>query len=141
MYLDGITVDVNKLADQLKQIAGPIAKQGWDIYLRQQYVIGWQEIAMATISLIVLVICAISFVWAVRSATARDDAYNEAVKDWQKPSYSKPDAPDATGEVATMIAAGVFGLVAFFGLLMWSMDGFAHLFNPGYGAIQGILGR
>ncbi len=49
MYLDSVTVDVNKLAEQLVKVAGPITKAGWEIYLRQQYIEGFQDLFAALI--------------------------------------------------------------------------------------------
>src|SRR5438445_690816 len=112
--MNDTTVDVNQLADQLAKIAGPIAKQGWEIYVRQQYVIAAQELTAAAVALALL---ASSVLRSTPEDYGNDDRYGVTV------------------------LLSVIAVIAAIAAILWIGDAVAHFVNPQFYAIQGILGR
>lgn len=148
MFLDGnVSVDVNKLAEQLAKIAGPIAQHGWEVYVRQQYVIGVQQLVGAGVLLLVAIGCVLAAAWAVRSHDRQIDRYDRELAEWTKFDSAKrlrstkPSSPDCAAELLVLVLFGLIGVVAIIVAVCLASDAFAHFYNPEYGAIQGILGR
>src|SRR5690348_16539263 len=54
-FLD-INVDMNKLLEQLATYAAPLAKHGWEILVRQQYIHGIQNLIWSGALLILVVV-------------------------------------------------------------------------------------
>lgn len=121
-----ISVDVNALAQQLAKIAGPIAQHGWEVYVKQQVIIGWQEAVASSFLLLLAIACAVVVVLILR--------------DLRKEQKEHPNMETVDHYGFTALFVGI-GLILFMFALGFGMDSFSHLANPEYGAIQGILGR
>jgi len=129
-FLDGVTVDVNQLAQQLAKIAGPVAQKSWEAYVRQQYVEGWQNVFAALIFGVILFGLV---VWGSKLVSW--------AKNYEYGDFSVFGPRDAgMPNVLVVLPFILAGFALIFALLNMSWA-FAHFYNPGYGAIQDVLGR
>lgn len=130
--------EINKIVDTLAQKLGPMAQQVWDAYVRQQYVIGIQQIVIGSIMLLGVIGCGVVIRLAWRHYQ-RENAKFEATK--KNGGYGYGSGPDGEGEVGISAAAGVIGLVLLAVGMLLVAEGIGHIVNPAYGAVQGLLGR
>lgn len=130
-------MDINQIANTLQKIVGPIAREGWDAYVRQQYVIGIQEVVWAIIVFVGGLVAAVVATKARRALKKFDDE-KEAFKktNGYYPSWGTNEDAFVTLFVS-LIAVAVIIIID----VALCVDAFGHFFNPEYGAIQGILGR
>lgn len=121
-----VNVDVNKLADQLAKLAGPIAAHGWEVYVRQQYVEGFQNLFSAAI---LLAISVGLLIWI-----------KVQLYPWAE-NYEYDDKKDDGMAYLVPAIVGVVAMACAFFFLLNLSWAIGHLVNPEYGAIQEILGR
>lgn len=133
-------IDVNKLAEQINGIVEkltPLAAHVWEVYVRQQYVIGYQQLAMAFL-LLVMIAAGACVIAKILMAWQRDEkAWNRVHDEGKRYGEKFDDESYMIGVVVT----GVVCLLLIFPLIGFAIDGFGHLANPEYGAIQGLLNR
>lgn len=116
-----VNVDINKLVEQLKNYAGPLAEHGWEVLVRQQYIQGIQEFIWA-VALVIIAICAIilGFKFWKWAKKVEINSYNEGLQ------YILPVMTWIVSVIMIFIAVGL------------TSDGVAHILNPEYYAVQQI---
>lgn len=114
--------DINTLVNTLAEKLGPLAAQVWTAYLNQQTVIAHQELAMAGILGLVLLVVSAMGLWSITRAP-------------------EPLSSDEDLHITARVIVVVVGLAILIvgGYLL--TDALAHLSNPSYYALQGLLGR
>lgn len=119
-YLD-VNVDINKLVEQIKQYAGPVAQHGWEILVKQQYIQGIQQLIWA-VALFILVIVSYRLGWRLWkwAGTVELDYTNDGIQ-W----------------IPCVIAWIISAILVITSIALLS-DGVAHLLNPEYYAVQQI---
>lgn len=122
MNLD-VSVNVNQLADELGKVAGPMAQHGWEILVRQQYVIGVQQLILAMLGSIVLGLG----IHLIRRGIAYPRGTKYDKEDWRE---------EAIMLTIAGVVASIIGTIA---AILFGADAIAHLVNPEYGAIQEIF--
>jgi hypothetical protein len=122
MNADQINQVINELAAKL----GPLGRTVWDAYVRQQLVVGYQELGFAVVLLVVMIglLVVARMVWNARA----------------KAHLANPRANLSEYEGGTT-GALLSGAVCLCLTLLLVSDGIAHLVNPQYGAVQALLGR
>jgi hypothetical protein len=111
--------DINNLINTLAEKLGPLGKVVWDSYIRQQIVIGCDEL-----------------VWAVVLAGVAIGAVTVTVHCWRDEEFNSENGP-----VGFFVVGCVIAPTAFLAALGLGLDAVGHLANPQYGAIQALLGR
>ena len=131
--------EINQIIDMLQKKLGPISQTVWEAYVRQQYVIGVQQILLGVAFLIATGIGAyvIHVIWSVLKEYQDEFDAKKAAN----PTGYNGTRPDGDAEAAMTVLVGIVAVVLFLIGAWLISDGIGHLVNPTYGAIQGLLGR
>jgi hypothetical protein len=116
-----INVDINKLVEQLKDYAGPLAQHGWEILVRQQYIQGIQEMIWAVALLLFVVV-----------------GYIFGKKLWKWAGTVRLGTEDQGIQYIPAVITWVVSVILVFVSVGLISDGIAHLLNPEYYAVQQI---
>lgn len=122
-----IGFNVNQLAQQFAKFAGPLAKQGFELAVRQQYVIAVQDFVTAALCVI------LAFALAKYTQHLWRPVRLEHGKD-----IANQDEFILFGGTTALIVMPVASVISFIVAVTEINDGVAHLINPGWYAIQQI---
>lgn len=126
-----VTVNINQLVEQLKQMAGPLALHAWEIMVRQQVIAGIQSLVTGAVLLAVAVIALIAAYrllgWARRYEYTGDSVLSGGYSGEGGMQYIAPTVPVVIAAILVAVAVALVN------------DGIAHLLNPEYYAIQDVL--
>lgn len=116
-----VNVDINKLVEQLKNYAGPLAEHGWEVLVRQQYIQGVQQIIWAVALLIFVVI-----------------GYFLGKKLWKWAGKFELGYGDQGMQYIPAVVMWVASVILLFVAVFEVTDGIGHMLNPEYYAVQQI---
>lgn len=143
MFLD-VNIDVNQLTDQLNKIgtaiansASPVIQHAYAVYVRQQIVDGYRQIAIGAVLLVVSAIAIYLSTRAIKNANSNIDARIESPKKGSYYHYSHDDYDKdvlGAGWVVIVISA-IVSLIAIYVVI----NGAGLIINPEYGAINDLI--
>lgn len=119
-YLD-VNVDINKLVEQIKQYAGPVAQHGWEILVKQQYIQGVQQL-----------------IWAVACVALAIVSYRLGWRLWRWADTVKLDYENDGVQYILPVLSWIVAIIVAIVSVALLTDGVAHLLNPEYYAVQQI---